>query len=240
MSNKYNHPGRRGFLQKSLFFLPAAVASSLPGCHTTTDGGDKYAATTRGDSYKPGYFTDQEWSFINAAVARLIPADDRGPGAVEAGVPEFIDRQMQTTYATGGLWYMQGPFLPDAPPELGYQSKLVPQQIYRLGIQEADAWSQSRHGKAFAQLDAAAQDKVLAALDSGEAEFQAVSSSVFFNLLLTNTKEGFFCDPIHGGNRDMIGWKLIRFPGARADFMDWIERDERYPFPPVSIRGQRG
>ncbi|MDW7570648.1 gluconate 2-dehydrogenase subunit 3 family protein, partial [Klebsiella pneumoniae] len=45
--------------------------------------------------------------------------------------------------------------------------------------------------------------------------------------------------PIHGGNKGMVGWTLINFPGARADFMDWVERGERYPFPPVSINGER-
>ncbi|STW69178.1 gluconate 2-dehydrogenase subunit gamma [Klebsiella pneumoniae] len=54
-----------------------------------------------------------------------------------------------------------------------------------------------------------------------------------------NTREGFFSDPIHGGNKGMVGWTLINFPGARADFMDWVERGERYPFPPVSINGER-
>ena len=66
-------------------------------------------------------------------MARLIPNDDRGPGALEAGVPEFIDRQMNSPYATGTLWYMQGPFVPDAVPEMGYQLKLTPRELYRLG-----------------------------------------------------------------------------------------------------------
>ena len=41
---------------------------------------------------------------------------------------------------------------------------------------------------------------------------------------------------------DSLGCHMeaLRFPGARADFMDWVERDERYPFPPVSISGERG
>lgn len=71
------------------------------------------------------------------------------------------------------------------------------------------------------------------------AHFEAVPPKIFFNLLLQNTKEGFFCDPIHGGNKGMVGWTMIGFPGARADFMDWVERNEQYPFPAVSIRGER-
>ena len=67
----------------------------------------------------------------------------------------------------------------------------------------------------------------------------ALPASLFITYLLQNTREGFFSDPIHGGNKGMVGWTLINFPGARADFMDWVERGERYPFPPVSINGER-
>ncbi len=68
--------------------------------------------TAAASDWKPQFFNDREWAFINAAVARLIPADELGPGAKEAGVPEFIDRQLNTPYATGSIWYMQGPFNP--------------------------------------------------------------------------------------------------------------------------------
>lgn len=89
--------------------------------------------TAAASDWKPQFFNDREWAFINAAVARLIPADELGPGAKEAGVPEFIDRQLNTPYATGSIWYMQGPFNPDVPKEMGYQPPLVPKQIYNPG-----------------------------------------------------------------------------------------------------------
>ncbi len=66
------------------------------------------------------------------------------------------------------------------------------------------------------------------------------SGKAFFEMLLKNTQEGFFADPVHGGNRDMVGWKMIGFPGARYDYRDWVQRhNERYPLPPVSIGGHR-
>jgi gluconate 2-dehydrogenase gamma chain len=56
---------------------------------------------------------------------------------------------------------------------------------------------------------------------------------------LKDVPEGFFSDPIHGGNRDMAGWKMIGFPGIRYDYRDWISRhNERYPYPPVGIGGR--
>lgn len=245
MSKEKTGSSRRDFLLKTITLAPAvaigstglgslAVASQAQAKDNQAPAGPQQAK-----DYQPSWFTREEFAFLQAAVARLIPADERGPGALEAGVPEFIDRQMNTPYATGANWYMQGPFHPDADRELGYQLPLVPQQIYRLGLEEADAYAKAQHGKVFAELTAQQQDTLLQAFESGSAGFRQLPSKVFFSFLLQNTREGFFSDPIHGGNQQMVGWTLIGFPGARADFMDWVERGERYPFPPVSIRGER-
>jgi len=231
-------PSRRAFLRKSLGLIPAVTLAG-GGIAGTVLARAPSTAAPAPDAYRPSYFNAEEWAFLHAAVALLIPNDERGPGAVEAGVPEFIDRQMGTTYGSGGLWYMQGPFHPEVPHELGYQLKLSPREIYREGIRECDAWCRKQFGKPFATLDATRQQHVLEQLDNNQAAFEAVPAATFFAMLWTNTREGFFSDPIHGGNKGMVGWKLINFPGARADFMDWVERDERYPLPPVSIRGER-
>jgi len=62
----------------------------------------------------------------------------------------------------------------------------------------------------------------------------------FFEQILNNTREGFLSDPVYGGNRGMVGWQMIGFPGARYDYRDWVERhNERYPLPPVGIGGTR-
>ena len=233
MSHDFPHPSRRRFLKLSLAVAPAAAVA---GCGS--GNGDR--GTAAADAYRPAFFDAAEWTFLRAALARLIPADARGPGALEAGVPEYIDRQMGTAWAQGQLWYMQGPFEPEAPATLGYQLRLTPREIYRLGIAEADAACRKQHGKPFAELAPAQQDAVLGQLERGAIAFDALPSKALFALLLGNAREGFFCDPQHGGNRGLAGWKLIGFPGARADFMDWVERDVAYPLPPVSIHGQRG
>ncbi|SFN83833.1 gluconate 2-dehydrogenase gamma chain [Candidatus Pantoea varia] len=243
MSEQKKGHSRRDFLLKTITLAPAmAVGSTAMGALSlplAAQAAETPAAPQKARDYQPNWFTAEEFAFITAAVARLIPSDERGPGALEAGVPEFIDRQMNTPYATGSNWYMQGPFNPDLPKELGYQLPLVPQQIYRLGLADADNYSKKQHGKVFAQLSSEQQDALLQAMESGSAEFSQLPAKVFFSFLLQNTREGFFSDPIHGGNQGMVGWKLINFPGARADFMDWVERGERYPFPSVSIRGER-
>lgn len=154
---------------------------------------------------------------------------------------------MNTPYASGALWFMRGPFNADAAPEMGWQSKLVPKEIYWLGIAATDAWSKAFNGKVFAAQDSATQDD--GAPPSGKlggsevnAHFDAVVlPKMFFNLLLQNTKEGFFRDPIHGGNKGMAGRTMIGFPARRADFMDWVERNEQYPFRlfPFAARGHK-
>ncbi|EOD2837121.1 gluconate 2-dehydrogenase subunit 3 family protein [Raoultella ornithinolytica] len=247
MSSEKTNNSRRDFLVKSMALIPTVVigsgsvgavaaASTAQAAERATAGGS--ASATTGD-WKPQFFNEREWAFINAAVARLIPADELGPGAREAGVPEFIDRQMNTPYATGSIWYMQGPFNPDVPKEMGYQLPLVPKQIYNLGIADADEWCQGQYHQPFAGLTPEQQDAALSQFEAGNAAFKQLPSSLFFSYLLQNTREGFFSDPIHGGNKGMVGWTLINFPGARADFMDWVERGERYPLPPVSINGER-
>ncbi len=118
MSDQKKGHSRRDFLLKTITLAPAvAVGSSALGAFSAPA---QAQAATPAESqvardYQPSWFTAEEFVFINAAVARLIPADERGPGALEAGVPEFIDRQMNTPYATGANWYMQGPFNPDLP-----------------------------------------------------------------------------------------------------------------------------
>ncbi|WPO98219.1 gluconate 2-dehydrogenase subunit 3 family protein [Pseudomonas sp. HR96] len=244
MSDSDQDNPRRDFLRKTLTLIPVVtVASSSLGLSALTAplAAPAHAApaTPAASNYQPSWFTAEEWAFVQAAVARLIPADDLGPGALEAGAAEYIDRQMNTPYATGAQWYMQGPFVTDASPEMGYQLQLSPQQLYRLGIAAVDAQCKNQGGKTFAEQDSATQDSILKDLEAGKGDLDGVPAKAFFSLLLQNTREGFFCDPIHGGNRGMVGWTQIGFPGARADFMDWVERNEAYPFPAVSIRGER-
>ncbi|WP_241607384.1 gluconate 2-dehydrogenase subunit 3 family protein [Rosenbergiella australiborealis] len=243
MSEQKNGQSRRDFLLRTIAIAPVmAVGTAGIGALESrsvlaADNTSSLDAPAR--DYQPTWFTAEEFAFITAAVAQLIPKDECGPGALEAGVPEYIDRQMSTPYATGSNWYMQGPFTPDVDKDFGYQLPLVPRQIYRLGIAEANQQSQKLYGKVFAELTPAQHIEFLTALEAGKVEFQQLPSKTFFSFLLQNTREGFFSDPIHGGNQGLVGWKLINFPGARADFMDWVERGERYPLPPVSIRGER-
>jgi gluconate 2-dehydrogenase gamma chain len=231
---------RRRFLQ-ALAIVPASTMAAGAALTQTACSNEAPVARQESKAYSPTYFSKQEWAFINAAVDHLIPADDYGPGAIQAGVPEFIDRQMEMPYGHGKLWYMQGPFHPESIPEMGYQINQSPREAYRHGIQDCDAWCQKTHGKVFVELDRPTQEQVLKDLQSGKPEFESVPAKTFFDFLLSNTKEGFLADPIYGGNKGMVGWKLVGFPGARGDYMDWVDQpNAKYPYGPVSISGEKG
>jgi gluconate 2-dehydrogenase gamma chain len=231
---------RRRFLRQVFAIVPAATlaagaATTVTGCAPTP------SRPGQARDYEPTYFTPAEWAFIHAAADHLIPADKFGAGAIETGVPEFIDRQMETPYGHGRLWYMQGPFHPDNVAELGYQMNLAPRDIYRHGIAACNAWCQKNHGKVFADLDKAIQVQVLTGMDTKKIAFETIPAKTFFSYLLTNVKEGYFADPIYGGNQNMGGWKMVGFPGARADFADWVgQHNVKYPYGPVSISGAKG
>ena len=186
------------------------------------------------------YFAQPEIAFLDAAVSRLIPADDLGPGAKEAGITFFIDQQMAGPFGRGETWYMQGPWR-DGTEQQGYQLKLTPAQLYRVGIQGADDYCRRTFKKKFAELGAADQDKVLHGLEKGEIELAGAPAKEFFAMLWQNTGEGFFADPIYGGNRDFAGWKLVGFPGPRYNYVNEIEQyGKPYTLPTVGLAGRNG
>jgi gluconate 2-dehydrogenase gamma chain len=197
------------------------------------------------------FFTADEAAFIDAAVARIIPADDLGPGAKEAGVTIFLDRQMAGAYGRADTWYMRGPWK-DGEKTQGYQSRLTPAQLYRVAIKGINDHCRKQYAnKAFAELTAAQQDEVLTGLEKGEIklaglgphpiEIDGGKEDTFFAQLLQNVIEGFFCDPLYGGNKDMIGWKLIGFPGAHYDYRPYVSKhNAKLDIPPVGIKGRPG
>ncbi len=225
--------GRRQLLKAAL--VPAAVgAAPLQFVRDATAAAAAPEAT-------PVYFSAAEFTWVEAAIARLIPDDALGPGAKEAGVAVFIDRQLAGPYGRAETWYMQGPWK-QGTEQQGYQLKLTPAQLYRTAIADVDAYSQHANGgKTFAALDAPAQDGLLHALEGGKVELPNAPAKTFFAMLLQNTVEGFLSDPMYHGNRDFAGWKLIGFPGPRYNYVDEIsQHGKRFTLPPVGLLGRDG
>lgn len=168
------------------------------------------------------FFSEQEALDVGAAVARIFPADDSGPGAREAGVVIYIDRQLAGPYGRDRYRYTQPPFETGVP-ELGYQGKATPRDIYRDGLKEIAGL----HG-----LNSDEQDQKL----------RQIEKTFFFSLLHSHTIEGMFCDPMHGGNIDMIGWQMVGFPGPRMSYFEEVDRYYGRAFrpKPVSLRQAAG
>ena len=99
------------------------------------------------------------------------------------------------------LRYAHEPFEEELPAEFGYQGKATPREIYRTALKDMAG---------FQKLLPVQQDEKL----------EQIENSIFFQLLRRNTIEGMFCDPIHGGNVDMLGWQLVGFPGPRMVNLD--------------------
>ncbi|MCX6598087.1 MAG: gluconate 2-dehydrogenase subunit 3 family protein [Acidobacteria bacterium] len=140
------------------------------------------------------FFTAVEAQVVTAACDRIFPSDENGPGAKEAAVIIYIDRQLAGPYGRDKYRYTKGPWR-ESVPEHGNQRPASPRETYRQGL--------ALLGASFADQTAEEQDRRL----------QAIERTDFFQLLRTQTIEGMFCDPLHGGNAGMIGWQLIGFPG---------------------------
>jgi gluconate 2-dehydrogenase gamma chain len=227
-------PSRRALLKAVAVTTITAVAPVrfAPSIRDARSSPPDYAA--------PGetFFSASERAFVEAAIARIIPTDELGPGAKDAGVAVFIDRQLAGPYGRAETWYMQGPWHAGTH-EQGYQIKLTPAQLYRAAIRDIDAAVRRDHdNRPFAELEAGDQDAVLTALEKRRLELPNAPADMFFSMLVQNTVEGFLADPLYGGNRDFAGWKLIGFPGPRYNYVAEIEQfGKRYDMPYVSIAG---
>jgi gluconate 2-dehydrogenase gamma chain len=145
-----------------------------------------------------------EAATLRAMIARIIPADENGPGALEARADRFIDR------ALAGALKNQRP-------------------AYTAGLAAVDSFAQSSRGSAFAKLSAADQDAILIELQSNRATGFSGGSGSFFNLVRTNTIQGTFSDPFYGGNENFIGWDLIGYPGSRTVVSANLQRIDMKP-----------
>jgi gluconate 2-dehydrogenase gamma chain len=194
------------------------------------------AAPTAGEPEPLLTLTPTEHAFVVAAADTLIPADELSPSGSDCGVAVFIDRQLAGAYGSGARLYREGPFQ-KGKPELGYQLPLNPREFFRAGIAAANAWARKTYGKDFDRLAAAEREGALKAMEAGKAEFSGLGSAMFFDALLQITMEGFFADPIYGGNRDKAAWKMIGYPGLPATYRDEIKiyLGKTYDKPPRSI-----
>jgi gluconate 2-dehydrogenase gamma chain len=182
------------------------------------------------------FFNAEEADFIEAACERLIPGDEVGPGALQAGVPNYLDKQLGGAWGSGERLYRSGPWRQGTPSQ-GYQLPFTPGELFHTALRSIHA--EFKDG-AFKDLPSEQQDAYLKSLEAGGKDLDGVPSPVFFQMLLQMTVEGFFSDTVYGGNKDMVAWKMIGFPGAYASYYDLIDKHgvklEREPMSLASDR----
>ena len=172
---------------------------------------------------EPVFFTALERAFVTAAVDRLLPADELGPGGVAAEVPRYIDLQLAGPWGRGDGRYVAGP-MKDGPPTLGDQAIMSRATLYRMCIA---ALRTLPAGRDFADADPTARDAFLRSLQQGEHEGNQMQGKKFFATLLEDSVSGFMADPSYGGNAGFVGWKLIGYPGVRYDWAPYLKNDGR-------------
>ena len=181
-------------------------------------------------------FDPHQRATIEAAMARIIPTDDT-PGAREAGCIEFLER-----YLSGIGFIFAKPDGSGFETLEGKNAEAWQQRIdlmrtrYIEGVHDLDRRARARQGRDFVALSPEQQDIILHDVEqnvsdepttlapshalagpvSAEPALQQTLTEVeldFFPLLVTHTRQGFYADPIYGGNKDQVGWKVIGFPG---------------------------
>jgi gluconate 2-dehydrogenase gamma chain len=142
------------------------------------------------------FFRPDEAARFEAIAARIWPGDAADPGAREAGAVVYLDRALADAYA-----HLQ--------------------ETYRRGLAAAERAAQERYGRGLAALGDGELDALLVAMEAGAlTEFDTPGAAEFFGLCLTHTMEGVFSDPVHGGNRDFVGWRAIGYPGPHYTYSE--------------------
>jgi gluconate 2-dehydrogenase gamma chain len=161
--------------------------------------------------------TATEAAFLSAAYDTFIPADRLSPSGTDCGLLAFMDRQLASAWGGGAKLYRSGPFI-QGKREQGYQLSLTPREFFAAGIKATNAWTRKAYGKDFDRLSPAEREAALKTMDAGKAELAEINGKQFFEMLLQSAMEGFFADPIYGGNRDKVSWRMVGYPGLPATY----------------------
>jgi gluconate 2-dehydrogenase gamma chain len=176
----------------------------------------------------------------------MLPGGEGRPSAGDAGVMGYIEGQLAGPWGRGARMYRQGPFEVATDGGHGWQSPMTPGEVYRHGLGALGRHAVGRYGKRLPELSGEDQDEVIEAWANGEVEaFGELDGKAFFAMVRDNVAEGLFSDPRYGGNREMIGWRWLGYPGVAAahggEYAEMVERhDEPYSPPPRSLGWRPG
>ncbi|GKV65230.1 MULTISPECIES: gluconate 2-dehydrogenase subunit 3 family protein [unclassified Sporosarcina] len=259
---------RRNFMKNTGLVAGGLVGGSLLGGLVTnqvkkpTTGNE--ASTENLLEARTFFSRSEDFEILSAATERIFPKDDLGPGAIELGVPYFIDRQLSGEWGTNAKEYMRGPFPQNAEkanyedkdrqqdeqgpnaetqvpaPTPRYQTPMTRAEIFTEGLRALEQTAQEKFETNFRKLEASQQDEILQLFNEGKGKMNGVSSETFFNLLLQTTIEGTYADPVYGGNRNMEAWRMKEFPGPRMGYTDGIDKKDFIVMKPESLRSYQG
>lgn len=238
---------RRRFIKNSSYaaggaigggFLGTILGRNLWGNNNENQGQQQNGNNNESTNYNQAlmYFTRQkDFQIVSAASERIFPEDDNGPGAVELGVPFFIDHQLAGSYGHNDREYMRGPFYP-ASDFQGYQTRLKRHEVFDVGIQAIEEESKKQFDTSFVDLEGEQQDEILQKFQDGDVDLKGVTPTTFFELLRSATIEGAYSDPLYGGNGNMQGWMMKEFPGNYMSYINEIDKKEFIKKEPKALR----
>jgi len=245
MSEEDQHVSRRRFLKNSGIAAGGVVGGAVLGGLFNpfrTEKVTNQSKTEQMDNLQEArmfFSRSEDFETLAAATERIFPEDDQGPGAIALSVPYFIDKQLAGSWGINGKDYMQGPFKPKKLTH-GLQTKFNRGEIFLNGVRRMQEVSKEEYGEEFAALGGEEQDKILEKFESGDVKMKGVRSDTFFHLLRQTTIEGVYADPVYGGNKDMMGWKMIEYPGPRMGWEDDIDAEDFLSKEPKSLREYQG
>ncbi|MGM8365968.1 gluconate 2-dehydrogenase subunit 3 family protein [Virgibacillus sp. W0181] len=263
---KKEEMSRRKFMKNTGILAGGVVGGSLLGGLLT----NQFQSTQETDTKAPPeehfqearvFFSRKEdFNILSIATERIFPEDENGPGAIELGVPYFIDKQLAGSWGTNAKEYMRDPFRQnkqtseyqkkDSPqdksgpntstkaptPTPRYQSRMNRGEIFIQGLRRMNEISQKKFNVKFTEAEEDQQIEVMQAFENDEIEMTGVAAVTFFNLLLQTTIEGVYADPVYGGNKNMMAWKMKEYPGPRMAYLNDIEKEEFIVMEPKSLR----
>ena len=258
---------RRKFIKNTGMVAGGVVGGSLLGGFLTNQfqlGTETENDNTQTDNLQEArmFFSRKEdFDVLKAATEQIFPEDDNGPGAVELGVPYFIDKQLAGYWGVNAKDYMKNPFRqtkeavddyakkdgdqdkqgPETEtqpptPTPRYQTKLNRGDLFIAGLRKMNQVSKDKFDTKFTEAESEQQQEVMKMFENGDVKMRGVSSITFFNLLQSTTLEGVYADPVYGGNKNMQGWAMKEYPGPRMGFLQEIESEEFIKKEPKSLR----
>ena len=214
MTGNKQQPGNRRMFLVNAVAASSALALAPPG-EMLAGTSSPAEATPASPEVPAGYISlsPDEAAFVEAMVNVMCPADDLTPAGVDCGLATYIDRQLAGGFGRGDRLYRSGPWRPGKP-QHGYQFPLTPEEFFKAGIASAQEACTTKFGKHFEQLAPADADAFLQDVAAEKiVDAQLPLGSWFNDLAYPLFVQACFADPIYGGNRGKIFWKLVGYPG---------------------------